>query len=605
MTPRKSPAKRKPAAVVVTAVSNADIAAELENVADLLDIQGDNPFKIRAYRNAARMIRGHSQSLCELLERGEDLTALPHIGKDMAAYITEVVTTGHLKRLEDLEKTAPPTLVELMHVAGLGPKRAQVLWKQLGITSIADLEKAARKGKIAALPRFGAKTEQKILESLQQKKAFGNRFLLADAEQTVTLLVEHLVRNPAVQKLEVAGSYRRRKETVGDIDILAVSEHPNDVMDHFAAYPRVAKILAKGETRSTIYLQSGLQVDLRVMPAKSFGAALLYFTGSKEHNIRLRARAEKMGLRISEYGVFKKPKRASKSKARKEDPWAGTWIAGNTERDVYAAVDVPSIPPELREDRGEIDAALAGKLPKLVTIDDIRGDLQMHTTWSDGKDSVEDMIAACADRGYEYMAITDHGPALRMVRGLDPERLQKQLKEITAVEKKYPGTRALRSMEVDIHPDGSLDLADQYLEQLDVVVVSVHSNFALRPAEQTRRILTALRHPRAHILAHPTGRILNKRPPMQFNMDDVLRCAADHNVALEINAQPDRLDINENHLFRARELGVKLVVSTDAHAAEQLAFMRYGVDQARRGWLSKRDVLNTLPLPRFLKAIQK
>lgn len=609
MTPRKVTAKpKKPAeplkaASVVTTITNADIATELERVADLLDIQGENPFKVRAYRNAARMIRGHGEALTAVVARGDDLTELPHIGKDMAAYITEFVTTGHLKRLEDLEKTAPTTLVELMQVAGLGPKRAQALWKELGITSVADLEKAAQEGRIASLPRFGTTTEQKILESLHQKKAFGNRFTLLDAEQNVQLLIEHLHRHPAVKKLEVAGSYRRRKETVGDIDILVVSDRPDDVMEHFTGFPRVAAVDAKGGTRSTIRLQSGLQVDLRVIPEKSFGAALVYFTGSKEHNIRLRARAEKQGLRISEYGVFKHP--ARKKKAAKDDPWAGQWLAGRAERDVYAAVGLAWIPPELREDRGEIDAAAENSLPRLVARDDMRGDLQMHTTWSDGKDSVDEMVEACAQRGYEYMAITDHGPALHMVKGLDPERLKPYLKEVEKVQAKHPEIRLLRSMEVDIHADGTLDMPDAWLERLDLVVVSIHSHFTLPAAEQTRRIVAALRHPCAHVLGHPTGRILNKRPPMQFDMDEVLRCAADHNVAVEINAQPDRLDLNEGHLFRARELGVKVVISTDAHATEHLAFMRYGVDQARRAWLTKRDVLNTLPLPRFLKALQK
>ncbi|MEX2015576.1 MAG: DNA polymerase/3'-5' exonuclease PolX [Candidatus Hydrogenedentales bacterium] len=620
-TKRRAPAKRKAArkhrapkapqqlALPEVCPTNADIATELDNVADLLDIQGDNPFKIRAYRNAARMIRGHVEPLSEMLARGDDLTKLPHIGKDMAAYILELCMTGHLKRLEDLEKSAPPSLVELMHLPGLGPKRAQLLWKRLGITSLVALEAAARAGKIAKLPRFGAKTEQAILESLAQKKSYGGRFRLFEAEQQVQPLVAYLNKHAAVEKLTVAGSFRRRKETVGDIDLLVVSDKPEAVMDHFVAYPRAATVRAKGTTRSTIVLQSGLQVDLRVLPQKSFGAALLYFTGSKEHNIRLRTRAEKQGLRISEYGVFKAKKAAPRAAPapmhEPKDPWAGKWVAGKTEREVYAAVGLNWIPPEIREDRGEIAAAEAGTLPNLVTLEDIRGDLQMHTTWSDGKNTVEEMIAACADRGYEYMAITDHSPALRMVRGLNPERLQEQLAEIKNVASRYPHITLLRSMEVDIHADGKLDMPDRCLETLDLVVVSVHSHLKLSSKEQTRRVLTGIKHPRANILAHPTGRIINERAPMSLNMDEVLKCAADHNVAMELNAQPDRLDLNDQHLFRARELGVKIVISTDAHAIDHLACMRYGVDQARRGWLTTRDVLNTQPLDKLTNALRK
>lgn len=607
-TKRKRAKKRGPAASRESGMTNADIAAELEDVADLLDIQGDNPFKIRAYRNAARIIRGYAEPMTALVARGEDLTELPHIGKDMAAYIEELSSTGHLKRLEDLEKEAPPTLVELMHVPGLGPKRAQALWKELGVTSIRELETAAREGKLATLPGFGKKTEENILESLEQKKSFGARIKLAEAEQYVDALYAYLKENEGVKQLEAAGSYRRRKETVGDIDVLAVSSRPEAVTEYFVAYPRVAKIVSKGPTRSTIKLESGLQVDLRVIERKSFGAALVYFTGSKEHNIRLRTRAEKQGLRVSEYGVFKpstSKKSSPKKPAAEKSPWAGEWVAGKTEDEVYKAVGLPWIPPELREDHGEIDAAEAGKLPKLVEVGDIRGDLQMHTTWSDGKNSVEEMASACADRGYSYMAITDHGPALRMVRGLDPERLKKQLKELEKADSKFSKLTLLRSMEVDIHKDGKLDLADKWLELLDVVVVSVHSHFNLSEADQTRRVIAALKHPRANILAHPTCRLINKRAPIKLKMDEVLQCAADHNVAVEVNAQPDRLDLNEGNLFRARELGVKVVISTDAHATDQLDFMRYGVEQARRCWLTKGDVLNTQPAAKLLKGLEK
>ena len=590
-------------------LTNVDVAKAFDEIGDLLDIQGANPFKVRAYRNAAQTVRGLSTPLQKMLDDEEDLTELPGIGDDMARYIAELLKTGRLKRLEALHKEVPHSVVELMHVGGLGPKKAKVLWQSLKITTVDQLEKAAQSGKIAGLKGFGKKTEQNILEGIAEQRSFQGRFKLADADQYVLPLVEYLRKSKGVEQLEVAGSYRRRRETVGDIDILVTAAKAGPIMKRFTEYPLVKKVQSEGETRGTVFLKSGLQVDLRIVPPKSFGAALVYFTGSKNHNIKLRTRAQKRNLRISEYGVFRQKKGAKTAKSdatgTERDPWAGTLVAGATEKDVYKAVDLPWIPPELREDRGEIEAAEKKALPKLLELEDIRGDLQMHSTWSDGKNSIEEMIQACIEHKYEYMALTDHSKALPMTKGLDAKRLKQQWKEIDTITKKYPKIRFLRSMEIDIHEDGSLDLEDDLLEQLDLVVVSIHSKFDLPAAKQTKRILKALSHPHVHILGHPTGRLINQRKPMDFDMGEVLDCAAAYKVAVELNAQPDRLDLNDVHLLEARKRGLKIVISTDAHSTENLNLMRYGVEQARRAWLDKAGVLNTLPLKSFLKTLKK
>jgi DNA polymerase (family 10) len=416
-------------------------------------------------------------------------------------------------------------------------------------------------------------------------------------------LLEHLGELAVIERLEVAGSYRRRRETVGDIDLLAIASDAARVMEHFVAYPKLARVEMAGETRGRIALQSGLEVDLRILPRQSYGAALVYFTGSKEHNIRLRKRAIERGLRLSEYGVFRETDAVEEDDER--DPWAGEMVAGVEEVEVYSAVDLPWIPPELREDRGEIEAAAADDLPELVELAQIRGDLQMHSTWSDGKNSIEEMLAGCVAKGYEYFAMTDHSKALAMTGGLDAERVRQQWIEISEVQERHPEIRILRSQEVDILADGSLDQDDEVLEELDLVVISVHSLFDLPAARQTRRVLAALQHPQVDILAHPTGRLINKRPPFELAVDEVLHCAKEHGVAVELNAHPDRLDLKDDHLMLARELGLKIAVSTDSHRVQHLDLMRYGVEQARRAWLQPRDVLNCLPLAELLSALDK
>jgi DNA polymerase (family 10) len=584
-----------------TRMENYEIAGVLEEVADLLEIQGANPFRVRAYRNAARTVNEHTTPMRHLVEEGADLKELPDVGEDIAGYIEELVTTGSLSLLDEIAEEVPRTLAEITRLPGIGPKRTKTLWDELGITTVDGLEKAAEAGKIVQLEGFGKKTQEKILAGIETHRRHVERFLLSEADRYVEPLLEHMREAPGIERLEVAGSYRRRKETVGDLDLLAIADEGGPVMEHFTSYRKVAEVEQAGETRGTVVLSSGIQVDLRVLEADDYGAALVYFTGSKEHNIELRKRALARDLTVSEYGVFELEEDGESDEGRTQ----GRRVAGRTEEEVYAAVELPWIPPELREDRGEIEAAAGGELPDLIELDDVRGDLQMHTTWSDGRNSVEEMLRACADRGYEYFAITDHSQALAMTGGLDEGRLREQWEEMDEVVGRNDGIRLLRSLEVDILEDGTLDLSDEMLEALDLVVVSVHSKFGLEPDAQTERILAAVRHPQTDILAHPTGRLINRREPYAFDLEAVLETAAGEGVAVELNAHPDRLDLKDTHLVRAAELGVKIVISTDAHRREHLELMRYGVEQARRAWLEPDDVLNTLPLDDFLEALGK
>jgi DNA polymerase (family X) len=575
-------------------MTNLELAAALGRLADLLELQEANPFRVRAFRNAARVVEARADSVEQLIAQGGDPQELPGVGKDIAACLRELVETGGLARLEELEAEIPATLIELVHLPGVGPKKARRLWQELGVTSLAELEAAGREGRIAGLAGFGERSQERILQALGDYKQEEQRLLLAHAEKLVEPLLEHLRGAPGAPLVEPAGSYRRRRETVGDVDLLAVAVEGEPVVRHLTSWPRVASVEMAGPTRATVHLPSGLQVDLRVVPPESFGAALMYFTGSKEHNIRLRQRALERGLELSEYGLF----RGTEKEGEREH------VAGATEEEVYAALDLDWIPAELREDRGEIAAAAERALPKLVEEGDLAGDLQMHSTWSDGKNSIEEMAVACAARGYQYFAITDHSRSLAMVRGLDEQRLRQQWREIDELAGRHPEIRILKGMEVDILADGSLDLSEEGLAGLDLVVVSIHSRFELPPAEQTERILKALAHPRVHVLAHPTGRRIGKRKPIDFDHDAVFTAAAELGVAVEINAQPERLDLSDRLAMRARELGARLVISTDAHSVANLAFMRHGVAQARRAWLEPGDILNTLPLDRFLASLR-
>ncbi len=575
-------------------LNNAEIAQVLEEVADVLEIQNENTFRVRAYRNAARTIEVQTAPLSRLVEEGSPLTELPGIGKEMANHIKEMVETGTLGFRDKLLAEVPRSLIELVRLPGVGPKKARKLWDDLKICSVDELEEAAKAGRIASVAGFGAKTQEKILAGIQDWRQHTSRMLLIEAERFVEPLVGYLRAIPEVERLEVAGSYRRRRETVGDIDLLAIATVPGPVMEGFLHYPQVAKTLAAGDTKSSVTLGSGLQVDLRVVPPDCYGAALVYFTGSKEHNVKLRRRAVEQGLRISEYGVFR-----VHEDAREE------FVAGREEADVYASVGLPWIPPEMREDRGEIEAAVRGSLPRLIETSDMRADLHMHSIWSDGRQTIEEMVEACAARGYEYMVISDHSKVLAMTNGLDAYRLREQWKEIDEIRARHPEIRILRSMEVDILADGSLDLEDEMLAGLDMVLVSLHSRFDLPQAQQTERVLRALEHPEVNVFCHPTARIINRRKGAEMDLDLIFRRAAELGVALELNSSPNRLDLRDDHLRLARELGCRFVINTDSHRIIELDLMRYGIDQARRAGLEPRHVLNTLPYEEFRKAIER
>lgn len=584
-------------------MENLDIARTLEELADLLEIQGANPFRIRAYRNAVRTVEGLTRPLRAMVEAGEDLSELPAIGKDLAEHIVELIRTGRMTRLEALAEEFPRTLVGLMRLDGVGPKKARKLFDELDVRTVDDLEREVDAGRVEALSGFGKKSAEKIRRSIADHRKHVGRFLLEDAEHLLAPVVEHVRAAPGVERVEVAGSFRRRRETVGDVDLLALCDGDGTAaVEHFSAYPGAARVEAAGGTKGNIILPSGLSVDLRVIPRRSFGAALQYFSGSKEHNVAMRARAVRAGLRVNEWGVFRIPEGADPDTLGKED---GERVAGDTEEGVYAAVGMAWVPPELRENRGEVEAAVRGELPGLVTLDDMKGDLQMHSTWSDGKASVEEMARACLEKGYEYLAITDHSQAMAMVGGLTPERARAQWVEVAEAQQRVPGIRILRSAEVDILKDGTLDLPDEVLAELDVVVVSVHSFFDMDQTTMTERVLRAVRHPMVDVLAHPTGRILNRREPFALDVERVLEACAEHDVAVEINANPHRLDLSDVHAARARELGVKVVISTDAHSPRGLDHMRFGVDQARRAWLEAAHVLNARPLDEFQRWLDR
>jgi DNA polymerase (family 10) len=549
-------------------------------VADSLEIEGANRFRVRAYRNAARTVGGLSSSVVDMVESSEDLTELPGIGEDLAGKITEIVKTGSLEQLEEIKRRTPPGLAELLQVSGLGPKRVQTLREELDITSLEALERAAQAGQIRELHGFGEKIERGILEDLERVREGEGRTLWRVAEQVAEPLADYLRAGDGTAQVVVAGSYRRRKETVGDLDILVTADDAVSVVERFVQYEDVAEVVSQGETRSTVRLRSDLQVDLRVVAPESFGAALLYFTGSKPHNIHLRRMAMDRGLKINEYGVFEGQER----------------ISGQAEEGIYALFDLPLIPPELREDRGEIKAAQDDALPQLITLDDMRGDLQMHTQSSDGHATLEEMARAARDLGYAYIAITDHSAYVAVTQGLDAEGLAEQIEAIDRLNEGLEDLVVLKSMEVDILEDGSLDLPDDSLQRLDLVICSVHSKFDLSREKQTERIIRAMDNPYFTILAHPTGRRIGERAPYDVDMERVMEAALERGCFLEINAYPDRLDLNDVYAKMAKDMGLKLSISTDAHRAGELNYMRYGVGQARRGWLEARDVLNTQPL---------
>jgi DNA polymerase (family 10) len=573
-------------------VHNSDVAEIFNRIADLLEIKGENPFRIRAYRNAARTIGGLSQSAADLVDQGKDLSGLPGIGKDLADKIKEIVQTSTHPLLKKLEKELPPELPDLMKIQGMGARKVKVLFEELGVKSVGELRKAAEEKRIRRLPGFGEKTERNILEELgrlKEQKGEKGRIKLAVAEQIVKPLIEYLKKQKGVKAVEVAGSYRRRRETVGDLDILTTCTKESPVMDRFVNYDEVDKILSRGRTKSSVMLRSGIQVDLRVVPRVSFGSALHYFTGSKEHNIAVRTMGVKKGLKINEYGVFKGKKR----------------IAGKTEKGVYRQVGLPYIEPELRENRGEFEAAKKRKLPQLIVLEDIKGDLHVHTKATDGHYSLEEMAEAAKKRGYDYLAISDHSKHVTVAKGLDAKRLREQIKEIGRLNEKISGIRILKSIELDILEDGSLDLPNKILQDLDLVICSVHYKFNLSREKQTERILKAMDNPYFNIFSHPTGRLINERRPYEINMERIMNGARERGCFLELNAHPDRLDLNDIDCKMAKDKGVKIAIATDAHRLDDLDLMRFGIGQARRGWLEPDDVLNTRSWKELKKLLKR
>ena len=572
-------------------MENMEIAAVLKELGDLLEIKGSNPFRIRAYRNAVRTINDLTRPLAAMLESGEDLTELSGIGKEMASHIGELVEWGELGALESLGEEVPRTLTDLICLDGVGPKKAKRLWDELGVTSVDELERALSEDRVAVLDGFGKKSAEKMVRSIQDFRKHQGRFLLSEADVLIKPLIRYLEETAGVDRVEVAGSYRRRQETVGDIDLLALCEGDRDeVMACFQAYPGAVRVEAAGGTKGRILLRSGLPVDIRIISRESFGAALHYFTGSKEHNVAVWTLGVREGLKINEYGVFSEEGSGSGGEEK---------VGGEAEEDVFRAVGLPWISPLLRENRGEVEAGRGGRLPEVVTLSDIRADLQMHSTWSDGANSLKEMVEACRDRGYEYMSITDHSQAVTVAGGLTPQRVRDQWDEVEEVRQSVDGIHLFRSLEVDILKDGSLDMPDDVLADLDLVLVSVHSFMSMSKVEMTDRVIRALEHPEVDILAHPTGRILNRRQPFALDVEAVLQAAASFDVTVELNAHPSRLDLHDRHLRRAKELGVKVAVSTDAHSIQDLDLMRYGMDQAGRGWLEVGDVLNALSLEDF------
>jgi len=567
------------------AISNQEVAALLEDIADLLEVKNENQFRVRAYREAARTIGGMTEDVLKLWEEGR-LREIPGVGPSIASKIDEFLRTGRLQYYEELRAQTPVGFTQLLSVPGLGPRRAEILRQKLGVTTLAQLEEALREHRVRGLPGFGEKVEENLLREIERLPQRQRRLLLGvalpAAEEVISLLRGH----PAVARISEAGSIRRRVETIGDIDILVASDRPLEVMDAFTTLPIVKETLAKGPTKSSVLTKSNLQIDLRVVRIQEYGSALQYFTGSKSHNIALRDIAIAKGYKLSEYGLFEAD--------------TGRVIAQETEDQIYLALGLEPIPPELRENRGELEAAARRELPDLVQLSDICGDLQVHSDWSDGHNSVEEMARAAKDLGLEYIAMTDHSQGLGVAGGLTPERVVEQGALIRDLNRRLAPFRILHGAEVDIRADGSLDYDDTVLRQLDYICISVHNAFGQSRERMTQRVAKALQHPLVHALNHPTGRLIGRRRGYDLDLEEIIRVAAEHGKALEINAQPDRLDLDDVWARRAKEAGVPLVISTDAHELGHLDFMRYGVFVARRGWAEKGDVLNT----RSLKSLE-
>ena len=578
-------------------MDNKNIAHIFYETADLMEVNGDDSFRIRSYRRAAEALEGHPQQVAELCGEPKKLLEIPGIGKGMATNIQELCREGKLRPHQDLLQKYRPSMLELLKIQGLGPKTIAMLWSAFQVSDVAGVETLAREGKLRELPRMSEKTEQKILKAIEDYRRISGRFLLDEADRTAAKLAEHLKHIKGIEKITPAGSLRRGRETVGDLDMLitgpccADGGQRGELIEEILRFPGILDVLAKGDNKVSFKLRSGMQVDVRLLPPDSYGAAMQYFTGSKNHNVSLRQRALKMGLTLNEYGLFRLENNER--------------VAGRTEDEIYGALKLDCIPPEMRESCGEIELAAEHKLPKLISIGDIRGEVHMHTVETDGRCTIEEMAQAAKERGYQYIAITDHSKNLAFANGLDDKRAVEHIARIRAANNQIEGITVMAGIEVDILAEGKLDLSDSVLEQMDVVVASVHSAFNQEPKQMTDRLLRALENKNVSILGHPTGRLLLRRDAYAFDMDAVLKTALKSKVAMELNAYPDRLDLNDLHLRMARERGVKIVINTDAHHTSHFEKIKYGILQARRAWLTTADVLNTLPETEFRRAMKK
>jgi DNA polymerase (family 10) len=577
-------------------MDNKAIAGILYETADLLEIDGQDSFRIRSYRNAAEAIEAQTQQISDLIGEPKKVLAIPGIGKGMLLNLQEMFKEGKLSLHAELLKKYHPSMLDLLKIQGLGPKTIALIWSAYQVSDVDGLARLAKEGKIRELPRMGEKQEQKLLKAIEDYRRIGGRFLLDVAEQQADKIIEHLRDYPGVEKVTPAGSLRRGRETVGDLDILVTGKAccydgaRQDLIDHIIKLPGLMEIIARGDNKISFRMRAGMQVDVRLLPPDSFGAAMQYFTGSKAHNVALRQRALKMGYTLSEYSL---------ADLDTEKP-----VAGKTEEEIYATLKLDYIPPELRENLGEIDAAAAHTLPDLITQADLQGDVHMHTVETDGRNTIEQMAAAAEEYGYKYIAITDHSKNLAFANGLDDERAVEHIQRIRAVNDMVGELTILAGIEVDILADGTLDLSDSVLEQMDIVIASVHSHFNQSPSEMTDRLLKAVENPNTSLIGHPTGRMLLRRDAYAFDIEAVLKAAARKKVAMELNSYPDRLDLNDRHLRLAKEHGVKIVINTDSHHTSHLDKIRFGILQARRAWLTKQDVLNTLPLSKFAKAMK-
>ena len=577
-------------------MDNKSIAGILYETADLLEVDGQDSFRIRSYRNAAEAIEGLPQQITDLIEDPKKVLAIPGIGKGMLANLNQLLHEGKLSLHAEMLKKYRPSMLELLRVQGLGPKTVALIWSAYQVCDLEGVEKLAREGKIRELPRMGEKHEQKILKAIEDYRRIAGRFLLNVAEVQAEKIAEHLKDYPGVEKAVPAGSLRRGRDTVGDLDILVTGpaccsdDDREKLIEHIIKLPGLMEIIARGENKVSFRLRGGMQVDVRFLPPESFGAAMQYFTGSKGHNVALRQRALKMGYTLNEYSL-----------AKLDDQQV---VAGKSEEEIYAALKMDYIPPEMRENCGEIDVAGKHALPRLISEQDLQGDVHMHTIETDGRNTIVEMAEAARERGYKYMAITDHSKNLAFANGLDDARAVEHIARIRATGEKFEGIRIFAGIEVDILADGSLDLSDSVLEQMDLVIASVHSHFNQSAEEMTARLLKAIENPNVSIVGHPTGRILLRRDAYPYDMDAVLEAASRNKVAMELNAYPDRLDLCDRHLRMAKQHGVKIVINTDSHHTTHMEKIRYGVLQARRAWLTAKDVLNTLPVDQFASAIK-